>query len=611
MGITSLLQNLRSITTQGVAINTYEGKRAAVDSYCWLHKCAYSCSREIVEGIPTDAYVHAFVNRARMLKSNGVDVIYVFDGASLPSKRGEESVRMNRRETAKQLARKMWNEGNRKAAFDQYAKAVDVTFEMAKRCLDAIRKHGLGEVLVAPFEADAQLAYLALNGIVDVVITEDSDLLAHGCPVVLYKMDQTGICDEVRFEDLPRNKGLRFDAFTPDLFLQMCVMSGCDYLTSLPNVGMKKAHQAMRKCREYSSALRSFKFEGIRVDQQYELGFRDALITFKHALVYCPRQKKCVNLNAIDNSTDTLSLRCTDEDEKRLLGDRRSDAISEGVANGYLHPTTLHPFPHQHGSSSLAGGTKNKLTNNNNNDNTKMMTMDKHFDTTTTNNKREESAKQQQHLQKQQQQQKNRPHIRSSFFASQNEEEERRDRSKREALEQYAKSASTLMPLVSINRATPEFSLQSPMRVKRAKTFDLFENSREPVFVSSSKGDPLRKSPRLLKTNFFDEKTIEYNDEKAIEAIDNIEKKAPGNILSKYSPEFLKSFACGGSDGRLNSSKSTVTVIPNTTSIERKNQVIAATTAKTKKTACRKRRTSKRLSGGDDLFKEFMHASTE
>jgi 5'-3' exonuclease len=40
------------------------------------------------------------------------------------------------------------------------------------------------DFIVAPYEADAQLAYLANNGIVDAVITEDSDLVAFGCPNV-------------------------------------------------------------------------------------------------------------------------------------------------------------------------------------------------------------------------------------------------------------------------------------------------------------------------------------------------------------------------------------------------------------------------------------------
>lgn len=37
---------------------------------------------------------------------------------------------------------------------------------------------------MAPFEADAELAYLSTSGRVDAVLTEDSDLLAYGCKKV-------------------------------------------------------------------------------------------------------------------------------------------------------------------------------------------------------------------------------------------------------------------------------------------------------------------------------------------------------------------------------------------------------------------------------------------
>ena len=40
------------------------------------------------------------------------------------------------------------------------------------------------EYVVAPYEADAQMAFLARNGHVDLVITEDSDLVAYGCSQV-------------------------------------------------------------------------------------------------------------------------------------------------------------------------------------------------------------------------------------------------------------------------------------------------------------------------------------------------------------------------------------------------------------------------------------------
>lgn len=44
------------------------------------------------------------------------------------------------------------------------------------------------ECIVSPYEADAQLGYLSQTGYVDVVISEDSDLLTFGCKKVLFKL---------------------------------------------------------------------------------------------------------------------------------------------------------------------------------------------------------------------------------------------------------------------------------------------------------------------------------------------------------------------------------------------------------------------------------------
>ena len=40
--------------------------------------------------------------------------------------------------------------------------------------------------IVAPYEADAQLAYLEMQGITQFTITEDSDLLIYGCRKVFH-----------------------------------------------------------------------------------------------------------------------------------------------------------------------------------------------------------------------------------------------------------------------------------------------------------------------------------------------------------------------------------------------------------------------------------------
>ena len=52
--------------------------------------------------------------------------------------------------------------------------------------LQVLRARGI-EYIVAPYEADAQMALLAAEGLVHAVITEDSDLVPHACPRVSVK----------------------------------------------------------------------------------------------------------------------------------------------------------------------------------------------------------------------------------------------------------------------------------------------------------------------------------------------------------------------------------------------------------------------------------------
>ena len=49
--------------------------------------------------------------------------------------------------------------------------------------------HNLGvDVVVAPYEADAQLAFFSKANIAQIIITEDSDLIVFGCEKILFKM---------------------------------------------------------------------------------------------------------------------------------------------------------------------------------------------------------------------------------------------------------------------------------------------------------------------------------------------------------------------------------------------------------------------------------------
>ncbi|CAI5786477.1 exonuclease 1 [Podarcis lilfordi] len=71
-------------------------------------------------------------------------------------------------------------EGKLSEARECFACSIDVTHAMACEVIKAARARGI-DCIVAPYEADAQLAYLNKTGLVEARITEDSDRLAFEC----------------------------------------------------------------------------------------------------------------------------------------------------------------------------------------------------------------------------------------------------------------------------------------------------------------------------------------------------------------------------------------------------------------------------------------------
>ncbi|XP_068759683.1 exonuclease 1-like [Montipora capricornis] len=60
---------------------------------------------------------------------------------------------------------------------------------MSHKLLKVLRDKNI-DCIVAPFEADAQLAYLNKNQLIDVVLSEDSDLLVFGCSEFFSRLPQ-------------------------------------------------------------------------------------------------------------------------------------------------------------------------------------------------------------------------------------------------------------------------------------------------------------------------------------------------------------------------------------------------------------------------------------
>ncbi|KAK1793033.1 hypothetical protein P4O66_001743 [Electrophorus voltai] len=277
-----------------------------------MHKGAFSCAEKLAKGEPTDQYVKFCMRLVDMLLSFGVQPLLVFDGRNLPSKQHVEEARRERRQSNLQKGKQLLRAGKTAEARECFSRAVSITPSMAHEVIKVARARGV-DCLVAPYEADAQLAFLNKAGIAQAVITEDSDLLAFGCKKVILKMDKQGNGLEIDQCHLGRCRSLG-DVFTEEKFRHMCILSGCDYLASLHGIGLGKACKLLKMANN-PDILKVIKKMGqylkmnISVPDEYIEGFVKANNTFLYQIVFDPIRRKVVPLNPYPDHVDPAALR--------------------------------------------------------------------------------------------------------------------------------------------------------------------------------------------------------------------------------------------------------------------------------------------------------------
>lgn len=229
--------------------------------------------------------------------------------------------------------------------------------------------------LVAPYEADGQLAFLQSQGFVDLVITEDSDLIAYGVTKpVLYKLSVNpdgaltrGIL--VRRQDLAARVPVRdskFDVldFTPAMWACLFAASGCDYCGKLRGIGVAGACRDVRWAffprkldprspleRLLDKLLQSTWDRGKLANDaivNFKRDFLAALLMFRHNIVYDPVMSCCRSMlrpEEIDPelvSYEPYAELVRDETRRaEIVGKVIPSPIATHVAEGWIRPKSM------------------------------------------------------------------------------------------------------------------------------------------------------------------------------------------------------------------------------------------------------------------------------
>lgn len=193
--------------------------------------------------------------------------------------------------------------------------------------------------IVSPYEADAEIAYLIRNKIIDIVLTEDSDTIPYLCPHVFFKLGTDYFVDEYKKSDII-NSDLSIKDFTNDQIIYACILSGCDYAVSPPGIGFKTAIKIVK---QYRTKENIFDFLRIKYNCQdsYFKSFENAEFTFKHQYVIDPKtfvflifSQEVVPLTPIPKDVEIPS----------FIGKYLSSDIAKQIATCKINPITKMPF---------------------------------------------------------------------------------------------------------------------------------------------------------------------------------------------------------------------------------------------------------------------------
>lgn len=299
MGITGLLPLVHKALVK-THISRYSNTRIGIDGHSWIHRVIPSIATEIYYNKPTKKHLDLLIAKIKSLTDYNITPIFILDGDFLESKKKTNEERKKLKEKYKLEVEICIKRNNIERAKELMKRCVGVTPEILFSVLKTLQANNI-EFIISPYEADAQLCFLQKIGYIDYILTEDSDLIVYGSTKILYKFDGMYASEY----DSLRLAACR-DKFFEENILDICILSGCDYLDSIKGVGLITAHEKLKELGTLESFVAYMASRKKEVPNDYLELFSKAKATFLHHIVYNPYTLKRQFLSEPSNSYSFL-----------------------------------------------------------------------------------------------------------------------------------------------------------------------------------------------------------------------------------------------------------------------------------------------------------------
>ena len=233
MGIKQLYKLIADYAPDAVetrALSELGDRRVVIDLFLYLHRF------NATQGNCFTGLFHQIM----LLKDNRITPIYIIDGDCTELKR--TTVNQRKKAISKHV-QKLKDAENANESKETLFKLKNLTYRVDEKEIDFCKT--LFDHLGVPWiqatgEADILMASMVKDGKADACLTEDADALTFGCPL-LWRKFKGGKVDVYRLSTVL--KRFRLDL---DKFRQLCILSGCDYTTTVKGIGPKTALTLLR-----------------------------------------------------------------------------------------------------------------------------------------------------------------------------------------------------------------------------------------------------------------------------------------------------------------------------------------------------------------------------
>jgi flap endonuclease-1 len=295
MGIKQLSKLIEEFAPDAIVIERvkdWRGRYVAIDVSNYLYQFVYKADKK-----RPASHIAGFFQLIHELASAGVTPVMIFDGTPCDAKdyifekRAEERLRKEER-----LAELV----DRRQIERLEDQIIEIAPEMWTDIRELFRLSGV-PVLQAPHEADLLASRLAGAGQVYGVVSEDLDHLTFGATRLIRDFNNKREPDcRVYYLDRVLS-GLQL---TPEQFIDVCILCGCDYTPKIEGIAWKKAYQLIKSLGSIERVVEAIVagekgFTGFKVPEEFNYVGARAIFNMKPE----------TDLSGISNAPDCAGLK--------------------------------------------------------------------------------------------------------------------------------------------------------------------------------------------------------------------------------------------------------------------------------------------------------------